>query len=546
MRGSTFVPVLLGLVLIGGPSCSRGGSPAAEPGAPLPDMFTASDHCRNCHDGLTDSAGNDISFGNDWRGSMMAHAALDPYWLGSVRREALEHPGAAAVIEHECARCHMPMDHYQVDAGGGQAGVFRHTGNLVTPEPKALFALDGVSCVVCHQITPDGLGDEASFGGRFEVDQTTPTGERIAHGPYAVDAGRSDMMRAASGFAPGQVEHGASSELCASCHTLYTHALGPDGEVVGELPEQVPFLEWKHSSFADSQGCVSCHMERMKEPVSVSTVLTQDRTEVDRHLFRGGNFVVPQMFVSNREVMGPLATSAEFDAVIAQTREHLQTRAATVEVVTAEVTDGRLLADVRVTNLAGHKLPTAYPSRRAWLHVAVRDRAGTVVFESGALGEDGSIVGNDNDADGARFEPHHAVVSSPDQVAIYEAILGAPDGAVTTGLLTATQYLKDNRILPDGFDESTASPDIAVKGAALQDADHTGGADTVRYEVDLGSVHGPLELTAELWYQPIGFRWAHNLADHGPVEPLRFVEFYEAQAADVSIELAGAEATIAR
>lgn len=37
--------------------------------------------------------------------------------------------------------------------------------------------------------------------------------------------------------------HLQSSELCATCHTLYTHALGPGGEVIGELPEQVPYLE---------------------------------------------------------------------------------------------------------------------------------------------------------------------------------------------------------------------------------------------------------------------------------------------------------------
>ena len=37
---------------------------------------------------------------------------------------------------------------------------------------------------------------------------------------------------------------------------------------------------------------------------------------------------------------------------------------------------GRLHADVVVENLGGHKLPTAYPSRRAWLHVIVRDRSG--------------------------------------------------------------------------------------------------------------------------------------------------------------------------
>ena len=64
-------------------------------------------------------------------------------------------------------------------------------------------------------------------------------------------------------------------------------------------------------------------------------------------------------------------------------------------------------ADVLVENLGGHKLPTAYPSRRSWLHLIVRDSDGRVMFESGALPPDGSIEGNDNDADPARFESHY-------------------------------------------------------------------------------------------------------------------------------------------
>ena len=41
---------------------------------------------------------------------------------------------------------------------------------------------------------------------------------------------------------------------------------------------------------------------------------------------------------------------------------------------------------------------------------------------------------------------------------IYESIMGTPAGAPTTGLLQATQYLKDNRLLPRGFDKRTAAP----------------------------------------------------------------------------------------
>ena len=35
------------------------------------------------------------------------------------------------------------------------------------------------------------------------------------------------------------------------------------------------------------------------------------------------------------------------------------------------------------------------------------------------------------------------------------------------------------------------------------------------------------DLKAELWYQPIGFRWAQNLANHRTAETDRFVGVFE-------------------
>src|SRR4030095_12459839 len=100
-----------------------------------------------------------------------------------------------------------------------------------------------------------------------------------------------------------------------------------------------------------------------------------------------------------------------------------------------------------------------YPSRRAWLHVTIR-RGGEIVFESGAVEPTGAIRGNDNDSSARRFEPHHDVIARADEVQIYESILGDSVETPTTGLLMATHYLKDNRLLPRGFDKTSASPDI--------------------------------------------------------------------------------------
>jgi hypothetical protein len=58
-----------------------------------------------------------------------------------------------------------------------------------------------------------------------------------------------------------------------------------------------------------------------------------------------------------------------------------------------------LEAALTVTNAGGHKLPTAYPSRRLWIQLTVHNAAGAVVFESGRFNNNGAIEGNDNDSD---------------------------------------------------------------------------------------------------------------------------------------------------
>jgi hypothetical protein len=46
-----------------------------------------------------------------------------------------------------------------------------------------------------------------------------------------------------------------------------------------------------------------------------------------------------------------------------------------------------------------------------------------------------------------------------------------------------------------------------------------------------------------LWYQPIGFRWAHNLADYKAAEPQRFLGYYESASQHSATVLAKAKAT---
>ena len=497
--------------------------------------FETSDSCLACHNGLTTPEGEDVSIGVSWRASMMANSSRDPYWQASVRRETIDHPSSAKAIQDECATCHMPMARAAAHADGREAEVFAQLPVSRGGSDDHRLAADGVSCTLCHQIGPDKLGTRESFNGGFVLGPHENGYPRM-FGPFDTDEGRTTIMRSAASVRPAKVDHLRKSEVCATCHTLYTEALGPKGDVIGSLPEQVPYLEWRHSAFVEEKSCQSCHMPAAKD-TPIASVLGEPREELARHSFLGGNFFMLRMLNRFRGELGVTAPARELEASAQATIHQLQIETASVTIPRAEVTGGQLEADVVVRNLTGHKLPTGYPSRRAWLHVTVRDAAGRMLFESGAVTPEGSILGNDNDADGARVEPHYDEIRQAEQVQIYESMMARPDGSPTTGLLQATQFSKDNRLLPRGFNKTTAEKDIAVVGQASADGNFTEAGDRVRYIVPVTASAGPFAIDVELRYQPIGFRWANNLRTYDAAEPRRFVSYYDAMAASSSTVL---------
>jgi hypothetical protein len=351
------------------------------------------------------------------------------------------------------------------------------------------------------------------------------------------------MQTSTGGFRPTESTHIRDAALCATCHTLYTKSLGQGGKDLGMFPEQVPYQEWLHSDYPQRYTCQGCHMPEVHEQVRISAVLGVPRTGMHQHTFVGGNFFVLKLLNLHRDELSVSALPVELTDEADRTENFLQTQAARVTVRDTSSEAGKLNFNVIVENLTGHKLPTAFPSRRAWLHVLVRDGSGRAVFESGALNSNGSIQGNVNDTDALQFEPHYSEITQPDQVEIYEPILKDEKGQVTTGLAAAAGYLKDNRLLPSGFNKETADKDIAVVGDAASDPKFSGGGDTVRYSLATEEAGGPFQISVELWYQPIGYRWAHNLASYKAFETKRFVGYYDEVPLATAIVLARAQAT---
>lgn len=528
------------LLLLSAGTTEAGGPQASE----LKPSFHTSDRCLACHDQLTSASGQDVSIGLHWRASIMANSARDPYWQASVRRETIDHPDVTRAIEDECTVCHMPIPRYEAKQQGKEGEFFKYIP-FSAHAKIAGAAEDGVTCSVCHQISKEKLGTRESFNGGFVVDNPANKNDHPEYGPFKISPGQQHIMDTSTGgFLPTQAQHIRDSALCGTCHQLYTTARGAGGKDIGYLPEQMPYLEWLHSDYPNKYSCQQCHMPEVKEAVPISSALGPPRIGLHQHVFIGGNFLMQGMLNRYRADLDVAALPQELSEAQHGTLAFLQSQSARVTVRNVDVVSTRLQAEVFVENLTGHKLPTAYPSRRAWIHFLVKDRNGKVVFESGALNADGSIQGNDNDADKGRYEPHYREITSADQVEIFEPILKDSEGKVTTGLLAAIGYFKDNRILPTGFDKARAEKDIAVVGDAADDSNFIAGGARVLYSVAIGTAQGPFHVEAELWYQPIGFRWAHNLQPYQTApEPYRFVGYYDSMSSSTATVLARAEAT---
>lgn len=220
---------------------------------------------------------------------------------------------------------------------------------------------------------------------------------------------------------------------------------GCGGAGCGRVFEQGTYLEWLRSGQAkDGQNCQSCHVATLKDSRGdlVGQLIAhtpgggrfgpiRPRAPFGLHFFQGANL---QLLGMLRELFPEETAALELTAQ--RTRESLSS-SADVE-VTPRFAGATLEVAVTITNRTGHKLPTGFPSRRMWLHVALLDRNGDRVFESGRPDASGEI---------GPEQPHRTVIVKGEEAAVYESEMQDPSGMATRSLLRASAYAKDNRIL---------------------------------------------------------------------------------------------------
>lgn len=313
----------------------------------------------------------------------------------------------------------------------------------------------------------------------------------------------------------------------------------------------MPYLEWRNSVFNNevaepakqAKSCQDCHMPTTDEAgIPISTRLAhnpggrdfpflQPRQPFGRHAFLGGNTLMKQILRDNANELGVVASKAAFNQSIEQTIRFLENETATIEIAPISFNEGKLKVPVTVRNLSGHKLPTAYPSRRVWIQLTVTDASGNVVFASGQHNSKGELIDANGQilpselASGPVIE-HQLLISDQDQVQVYETIMGDANNEPTFTLLRGATYTKDNRLLPAGWDPDHADGPATRPYGIGDDRDFVDGNDSINYII-AAPADGVYSVTAKLLFQVITPRHANELFKFRTPEVEQFRKMFE-------------------
>jgi len=483
-------------------------------------LFSGSGNCILCHQSNGNAMtwnGKDVSPITYWRSTMMGNSSKDPLWRAMVAEEVHKFPQLQQTIESTCLKCHSPMGFTQAIYNG-------QPGYSMAELKQNSLANDGVSCTACHQIKSNNLGSVQSYSGNYRIDR-----DSILYGPYT----NSDttMMAFIVGYKGKFGAHVNHSELCATCHTLFTPTVDGQGNVIGNFPEQTPYIEWKNSIYKSQDiQCQDCHMPKIYDPIRISGMGPfPPRTPFWRHNFVGGNVYMLNLLKNNTDSLGATAEQEHFDSTIARTKYNLSELSIDLKTA-ARFKDNHLEVKLFVKNLTGHKIPTGIPFRRMWIHLKVEQISGGVIFESGEWDSNGKLLDYNS-----TYEPHYDVITSDDQVQVYEGVFINNEQQISYTLLRAYEFIKDNRLPPIGFSTTHSSYDsIKIVGNALADnnfnksgVDQGTGADSVTYLIPV-PVSGDYKLTAEVCYQSVKPELVDHLRGIGVQDVNKFVGLYDA------------------
>ena len=497
--------------------------------------------CSDCH-APVDGDATDLTQMPEptWFGSMKANAARDPLFWAALDIANNDVPG----VGDFCLRCHAPYGWYEgrVHKTGpgaadpvvnGQDGC-QLSGDFVTGGFKD-DDYSGVTCHYCHRIDPRGPGGEPFVIGNANtwIDDQNCDADNFLFGPCR----KGPASYAQADQPPHAWSQSAffnSSELCGTCHEVSSPTTSAgilktlileDGTDTGRpFPMDRTYSEWLNSSYAEErfgndfesgeriddivrQGrtCQDCHLKTSDSPDARACTFDEPGFRTDElklHQFVGGNTWIPA--VLKGEYGGPTGLDREqaFDQTIAWAQQLLTEESAeiTLQLDPVDTINEQLVANVRVTNLSGHKLPTGYvEGRRMWLNVQARDAKNALIWESGA------------------YDAATGVLTTDSQIKVYESLHGewnATKGQCETTDMTGRKVFhqvlgnciaKDNRIPPLGFTGST-NPELAPVAYSYPETTPGSGVlvnyDDTAYTIPVPmGTQLPVTVTARLRYQ---------------------------------------------
>ena len=446
--------------------------------------------CDNCHGGYDQA----VEPAFNWRGSMMAQAARDPFFYACMTVGNQDAPESGDL----CIRCHSPAGWLE--------------GRSVPTDGSALNNNDreGVQCDFCHKlIRPTGLGvnpypgDADYAAGTYPQDQSylatlAAIPESSANGMYVADAANAKrgpyvntVARHKMFYSPFHRE----ANLCATCHDVsnpvYTKTASgayapntfdqpaPSFDPYSMFPVERTFSEWLMSDYNTPAGvyapqfggnkdlvstCQDCHMKDVTG-LGCNKKGAPSRPDLPLHDLTGGNAFIPNLVAAlYPDEVNPVALDAGIQRVT-----YMLQNAATLDLTVTQEAAG-YLALVGVTNETGHKLHSGYPEgRRIWLNVKAYDATATLIYESGAYDPETGVLTHDPDIKVYEIKPGISQALAP--------IVNLPAGPSFHFVLNDTIY-KDNRIPPRGFTNANfdliQSPPVGYSYADGQYRDSTG------------------------------------------------------------------------
>ncbi len=466
-------------------------TPDFTPHGTQPGLFASiesNESCGGCHGRGGSPADARLLPFDSWSGSMMANAGRDPLFWAALDVANSDVPG----IGDYCLKCHVPSawlrGHVRKDGSGGTVEGFNGC-RLDGDHDDQDFEnsdYDGVGCHFCHRLMPTSPTGETTRveNANVWIDDAATCEQSGDFGPCR----RGPYRYPQAGISPPphawaySAEH-QRSELCANCHNVTSPLLGDsdatalehlilaDGTVTNiPFPVERTYSEWKQSDFGSrifadgfanaepggemrrfGQTCQSCHMQNSSDPEARACLFNVPGSRTNNlpvHELVGANAWIPGILKTLYG--GPLGLDREsaFDRTVALASQMLTQRSANVAVTLAPIGSGTqtLNATVRVTNLAGHKLPTGYAEgRRMWLNVVARDAGNNVIFESAAY--DAATAVLTRDAQSRVYEVQHGEWDSE----AGECVIADAMGRQQFHFVLGNCIRKDNRIPPLGF-----------------------------------------------------------------------------------------------